>query len=183
MHLFLISPLCLPLTAGVNSSSAQQLNAGDIYELQLLIMEQMRRSGETNFGDGRRQIEEQQRPQRISPAIAYHNALTDQMYVGDRIFSVRDRATFLATVGQRNTSAPQGVGWQPLSEASYIEWVREIRGERPSASARGNYSDIFNNCVIDRARGIPDNALPQVRAACEEIARNPSFLDRWRWAR
>jgi hypothetical protein len=183
MYIFFLSSSCLSLTTGVNSSKAQELNAGDIYELQQRVMEQMQRSSESNFWGFGGRIEELQRQQRVVPAIAYHNPLTDQMYVGDRIFSVNDRATALSTVGQRNTSAPQGVGWQPLSEGSYIEWVREMRGDRPSASTSGNYSGIFNNCVIDKSRGIPNNALPQVRAACDEIARNPSFLDRLRWSR
>jgi hypothetical protein len=181
--IFLLSFLCLSLTAGVGSSNAQQVNASDVYELQRQVMEQMRREGESYLQDSRRQMEEQQRQQRRPPAIAYHNPLTDHMYVGDKIFSVRDRATALATIGQRNTSVPEGVGWQPWSESSYIDWVREMRGERPTASTSGNYSSIFNNCVVDKSRGIPNSAVPQVRAACDEIARNPSIFDRLRWSR
>ena len=47
-------------------------------------------------------------------SIAYYNPLTEEIFVGDRIFHKNDHEAALETLGQRNTVAPSDVGWQPL---------------------------------------------------------------------
>lgn len=111
-----------------------------------------------------------------SIASAYYNQLTDEFFVGDRTFHRDDHDAALATLGQENTRAPQGFGWQIVAPAEYAGYMRIVQGlDTPMDQT------IYNNCVVARSRGVSESVLREVRASCRETARDPSMLDRLRW--
>jgi hypothetical protein len=42
-------------------------------------------------------------------------------------------------------------------------------------------SNIYDNCVISKSRGVDSSAMRNVRTLCERISDNPTVLQRWRW--
>lgn len=111
-------------------------------------------------------------------SIAYYNPLTEEIFVGDRIFDKNDLEAALETLGQRNTVAPSDVGWRPLSYNQYVSYIRKIRGmDNPIETV------IYNNCVISKSRGVSDKILREVRSSCRAVARNPSSRDLLRWGK
>ena len=111
-------------------------------------------------------------------SIAYYNPLTEEIFVGDRIFDKNDLEAALETLGQRNTVAPSDVGWRPLSYDQYVSYIRKIRGmDNPIETV------IYNNCVISKSRGVSDKILREVRSSCRAVARNPSSRDLLRWGK
>ncbi len=40
---------------------------------------------------------------------------------------------------------------------------------------------IYNNCVIDKSKGLEGTAIREVRFLCQHIAKNPSAWQRWWW--
>ena len=61
-------------------------------------------------------------------AVAYYNSLTDEFFVGDRIFHRDDHEAALATQGIRNTGSPVGTGWRPIAETQYVGYMRLVMG-------------------------------------------------------
>lgn len=106
----------------------------------------------------------------------YYNSLTDEFFMGNRVFHSDDHEAAIATQGQRNTRSPSGVGWRRISETDYVNYMRMVRGlDTPMDQT------IYNNCVVARSRGASESVMREVRASCRETARNPSRLERWRW--
>ena len=106
----------------------------------------------------------------------YYNPVTDEFFVGDRIFNRNNHDTALETFGQSNTRKPEGFGWRIISHAEYINYILLIQGEIQPVNSK-----IFNNCVIAKMKGRDKSILREVRSVCREIGRNPSMLERWRW--
>jgi hypothetical protein len=106
----------------------------------------------------------------------YYNSLTDEFFMGDKVFRSDDHEAAIATQGQRNARSPSGVGWMRISETDYVNYMRMVQGlDTPMDQT------IYNNCVVARSRGASESVLREVRASCRETARNPSMLERWRW--
>lgn len=109
-------------------------------------------------------------------SVAYYNSLTDEFFVGDRAFHRDNYEAAIVSRGLRNTRAPSGIGWRPISETEYIGYMRLVLDVDTPID-----QNIYNNCVVARSRGASESVLREVRASCRETARNPSRLDRWRW--
>jgi hypothetical protein len=111
-----------------------------------------------------------------APAVAYHNSLTDELFVGDRTFKINNHVAALESLGQKNTVAPEGVGWTILTNEEYVRYMRRVKGmDTPSDPI------IYNNCVVSKSSNVSDRVLREVRNSCRAVARNPSLIDRLRW--
>lgn len=121
-------------------------------------------------------IQEQRVSERKTVHRVYFNHITDEFFIGDRVFHRDDHEAALATFDQVNTRIPEGVGWQAIDLTQYTRYMRIVQGlDTPMDQA------IYNNCVVARSRGVSEKVLSEVRASCRETAKNPSMIDRWRW--
>ena len=50
-----------------------------------------------------------------------------------------------------------------------------------SKNSQDNYQTILSNCIIEKSKGLPDNAIYAVRSICSDIANNPSLLEKFKY--
>lgn len=168
-----------------------QSNPCDISPVTVECLESLRqRSLDAMHNNMMRSIQQaqefqQQRNQTATerpPAVAYFNRATRELYVGDRVFSENDVDTALSTFGLRNSKSPSGVGWERLTDQEYTGFIARIRGLEPAAN-NDQQATIYRNCVIEKSKGLPENAIREVRAECRAISLNPTWLQRRKWSR
>ena len=161
----------------VNYLKAQptECDSTDVVCLQQKARNDMRALGERSLRD----IEQMQNNSK--PAIAYYNNVTKEMYVGDRLFKMDDRATAKQTWGLYNTKYPAGPGWNSMSENSYARWMDQNVNDNIESTSRQS-ENVYNNCVIERSKNRPANVMLEIRNYCRDISSNPSILDRWKYS-
>lgn len=60
--------------------------------------------------------------------------------------------------------------------------MQAVRAEcEADAAIKEEQNIIYNNCVVEKSKGVEKSAMPNVRSVCREISKNPSTLQRWRW--
>ena len=117
--------------------------------------------------------------QRAQPLLAYWNAATQQLYVGDRVFDKDDHVAAKETWGRYNTKKPEGPGWIGLTESSYTSYMAEVNGHK-TPTQTGSEA-IYRNCVIEKSVNQPESVVREIRAACRAISSNPSIDEKWKW--
>jgi hypothetical protein len=117
--------------------------------------------------------------QEVWVAPAYFNQVTNEMFVGDRIFDAADHVAAKQTWGIPNTKQPQGPGWVGLPESSYRSYMAKVNGN--DVPDQAGTEVIYRNCVIEKSQNQPESVVREIRAACRDISNDPSIIERWKW--